>query len=666
MAGKKRTPEEYSIDPASQEMLIRAEELGLKTAFSRADEMKACPIGADNLCCKICSMGPCRIVKEGQTGICGATADTIQARNFIRMVAGGAAAHSDHGRDMAFTLKEVANGETQGYILRDVAKLRDIASKYEIPIEGRSPEEIANDLADLYIAQFGQQHGTVATVSRAPKNRLKVWKDLGMMPRGVDREIVECLHRTHIGDDQDAEHILDHALRTAIGDGWGGSLIATDVSDILFGSPAPILGEVNLGVLKDDQVNVVVHGHEPTLSNMVVAASQTPEILEYAKKAGAKGVNITGICCTANEVLMRQGIPAAGNFLQQELAIMTGAVEAMVVDVQCIMQALVGLAENFHTEVITTSKKVKIKGATHIEFDEKKALDIAKEILRKAIDNYKNRGAVKIPDHKSPVVPGFSHEYINYALGGSYRSSFRPLNDGVISGRIRGLVGIVGCNNPREQHDYLHVKIAEELLKNDVLLVETGCSSIASAKAGLLVGEAGLDQVGPGLREICEATGMPPVLHMGSCVDNSRILTVLAQVVEEGGLGEDISEIPVVGLAPEWMSEKAISIATYVVASGVYTIMSGTAPVASNPRVPDSMIVTELLSAGWEKKVGAKLEFINDVDTIVSKTLEHIDKKRAELGLPAYDPEAFGKSGDARMLEIESLPVVDRREAIYG
>jgi len=666
MAGKKRTPEEYSIDPASQEMLLRAEELGLKTAFSRADEMKACPIGADNLCCKICSMGPCRIVKEGQTGICGATADTIQARNFIRMVAAGAAAHSDHGRDMAVTLKEVANGETQGYVLRDVAKLRDLASKYDIPIEGRSPSEIANDLADLYIAQFGQQQGVVVSLSRAPKSRQKVWEKLGILPRGVDREIVECLHRTHIGDDQDAEHILDHALRTAIGDGWGGSLIATDVSDILFGSPAPILGEVNLGVLKDDQVNVVVHGHEPTLSNMIVVASQIPEIIDYAKEAGAKGINISGICCTANEVLMRQGIPAAGNFLQQELAIMTGAVEAMIVDVQCIMQALVGIAENFHTEVITTSKKVKIKGATHIEFDEKKALDIAKDILRRAIDNYENRGKIQIPDHRSPVVPGFSHEYINYALGGSYRSSFRPLNDAVMSGRIRGLAGIVGCNNPRGQHDNLHVEIARELLKNDVLLVETGCSSIASAKVGLLVGEAGLDQVGPGLREICEAIGIPPVLHMGSCVDNSRILTVLSQVVEEGGLGEDISEIPVVGLAPEWMSEKAISIATYVVASGVYTIMSGTAPVASNPKVPDSLIVPELLSTGWEKKVGAKLEFINDVDTIVSKTLAHIDKKRAELGLPAYDPEAFGESGDSRMLEIESLSVADRREAIYG
>lgn len=662
----KKTLEEYSIDIATQEMLARAEELGLETAFTRADNMKACPIGADGLCCKICSMGPCRIVKAGQTGICGATADTIQARNFIRMVAAGAASHSDHGRDMAFILKETANGETQGYIIRDVAKLRDIASNYNIPIEDRSPNEIANDLADLYIAQFGQQNGLVAPVIRAPKKRREIWEKYGVLPRGIDREVVECLHRTHIGDDQDAEHILDHAIRTAIADGWGGSLIATDVSDILFGSPAPILGEVNLGVLKEDYVNVVVHGHEPTLSNMIVAASQAPDILEYARAAGAKGVNISGICCTANEVLMRQGIPAAGNFLQQELAILTGSVESMVVDVQCIMQALVGLAENFHTKIITTSKKVKIKGATHIQFDEKKALDIAKDILRTSIDNYKNRGEIQIPDYRESIVPGFSHEYINYALGGTYRSSFRPLNDAIMSGRIRGLVGIVGCSNPREKHDALHVKLTKELIKQDVLVVETGCSSIASAKQGLLVGEAGLDEVGPGLREICETIGIPPVLHMGSCVDNSRILTVLAQVVEEGGLGEDISEIPVVGLAPEWMSEKAISIATYVVASGVYTIMSGTAPLNENPKVEDSVIVPRLLSSGWEEKFGAGLEFINDFDTIMKKTLEHIDKKRADLGLPAYDPEAFGKSGDARMIEFEKMPLKDRREAIYG
>ena len=667
MARKIRTPEEASIDPAAQQMLIRADELGIGTAFSRADQMVPCNIGSAGMCCKICGMGPCRLTKDGQTGVCGATIDTIQARNFIRAISAGAAAHSDHGRDMAFTLKAVANDEAEGYVIRDVAKLRTIAKLYDIPVEGRAPKEIANDLADLYIAQFGQQKGEVVLVKRAPEKRQKIWRENKVVPRGIDREVVEALHRTHIGDDQDPEHILQHAVKTALGDGWGGSLLATDVSDILFGTPAPVLGQANLGVLKENMVNVVVHGHEPTLSEMIVAASQTPEIIEYARAAGAEGVNLSGICCTANEILMRQGIPAAGNFLQQELSIITGAVEAMVVDVQCIMQALVGLAENFHTKIITTSPKVKIKGATHIEFDEHHALTIAKNILREAIDNYKNRGETKIPDVREDLIPGFSHEYINYMLGGLYRSSFRPLNDAVMSGRIRGIAAVVGCNNPRSKHDFLHTYVTKELLKQDVLVVETGCGAIASAKLGLLLGEAGIDQVGPGLREICETVGIPPVLHMGSCVDNTRILTVLTQIVEEGGLGDDIDQVPAVGLAPEWMSEKALSIGTYCVASGAYVIFGGTSPISGMPdRMDESTLVSDLISGGWEEIYGGKLEFIPDPDVMIEKTLEHIDKKRAALGLPEYDPDRFGESGDARMMEMEELPWTEQRAALYG
>lgn len=667
MARKRRSNEERTDDPAALEMLIRADELGISTAFSRADDMVPCNIGLAGMCCKICGMGPCRLTKDGQTGVCGATLDTIQARNFLRAIAAGSAAHSDHGRDMAFTLKAVANGEAEGYVIRDVVKLRTVAEIYDIPIEGRSPSEIANDLADLYIAQFGKQKGEIVPLIRAPKKRQELWRERGVIPRGIDREVVEALHRTHMGDDQDAEHILQHAITTSLADGWGGSMIATDVSDILFGTPAPLLGQANLGVLKDDMVNIVVHGHEPTLSQMVVAASQDPEIIEYAKAAGAKGVNISGICCTANEILMRQGIPAAGNFLHQELSILTGAVEAMVVDVQCIMQALVGLAENFHTQIITTSPKVKIKGAVHIEFNERHALTIAKKILRIAIDNYKNRGEIQIPQVRQDLIPGFSHEYINYMLGGSYRASFRPLNDAVISGRIRGIAAIVGCNNPRSKQDYLHTYVTKELLKQDVLVVETGCGALASAKLGLLLGEAGLDQVGPGLREICETIGIPPVLHMGSCVDNTRILTVLTQIVEEGGLGDDIDQIPAVGLAPEWMSEKALSIGAYCVASGVYVIFGGSSPIGGMPtRVEDSDSVLRYLSTGWEELYGGKMDFISDPDEMIHKALEHIDAKRAALGLPEYVPDRYGRSGDARMLEFEQLPLSERRAALYG
>jgi len=422
-------------------------------------------------------------------------------------------------------------------------------------------------------------------------------------------------------------------------------MLSTDITDILFGSPVPLTAKANMGTLSNNKVNIVVHGHEPVLSEMIVAAVNDPEMIEYAKSKGAKGIQLTGICCTANETLMRQGVPTAGNFLSQELAVITGAIELMIVDIQCIMQALAPLCDQYHTLLVTTSPKAHIEGATHVGFEEHNALEIAKKIVRMGIDNFPNRGKVHIPDEVSDLVAGFSHEYINFALGGFYRGSFRPLNDAVIQGRLRGIAGVVGCNNPRTCHDYAHEYIVRELIKNDVLVAMTGCGAIACAKFGLLSPEAA-QYAGPGLREICETTGMPPVLHVGSCVDNTRILTVLSQMATEGGLGEDIADIPGVGFAPEWMSEKAISIGCYFVASGVYTIMGSDSPVANSP------IVDRFITEGWEERVGAKFEFVADPEEAVRKALAHIDKKRAALGLVEYDPKRFGQSGDSIMLDV--------------
>ena len=660
MAKQARSPEEASRDPASIALLELAREREYSTCFSRADAMAACPIGSEGLCCKNCSMGPCRLVKEGQTGICGATRETVAARNFARMVAAGAAAHSDHGRDLAYTLLAAAEGHAPDYKVRDAGKLIEMAGYLGVKADGRPIQEVARDVALAALNEFGKPAGEILYLRRAPARRQKIWHDLGIAPRNVDREIVEIMHRTHVGNDQDAEHILDHSLRAALGDGWGGSMLATDLSDVLFGTPGPVASAANLGVLSKDEVNIIIHGHEPTLSEMVVAAATDPELIAYAQSKGAKGINMAGICCTANETLMRQGVPLAGNFLQQELAILTGAVEAMVVDIQCIMQGIVKLAEQFHTEIITTSPKAKITGATHIQFDEHRAMEIAKEIVRKACDRFPARGETHIPDEHVDLVPGFSHEYINYALGGFYRGSLRPLNDAIMAGRIRGVVANIGCNNARVCHDDLHRYVVTEFIKNDVLVVETGCGAIASAKQGYMTPEAAMEVAGPGLREICEAVGIPPVLHMGSCVDNSRILTVLAQMATEGGLGEDISDIPAVGMAPEWMSEKAISIATYCVASGAYVIMGHHNPVGGVEEV------TRLISEGWGSKVGGRLEFVDEADEVVHRSLAHIDKKRAELGLPAYDPSKWGRSGDHRMEILLQMPVTERIAAVYG
>jgi carbon-monoxide dehydrogenase catalytic subunit len=570
-------------------------------------------------------------------GICGAKPATIAARNIARFIAAGAAAHSDHGRDLAFTLLAAAKGEAKGYGIKDPGKLRAVCRVYGIKTEGRSDEDMAVELASLAIAQWSQQKGEIVCLRRAPKKRQELWRQLGIAPRGVDREIVETLHRTTMGTDQDPEHILSHALRTSLTDGWGGSMLATDIGDILFGTPSPVQSRANLGVLREDQVNVVVHGHEPTLSEMIVAASRDPEVVAYAKSKGATGINLAGVCCTANEVLMRQGVPTAGNFLEQELALITGVVDAMVVDIQCVMQALQDLSTKFHTKVITTSPKAKIAGAMHIQFDEHDALPIAKLILKTAIDNYPNRKRAHIPNHTNELIAGFSHEYITYMLGGMYRASFRPLNDAIIEGRIKGAVGIVGCNNPRTPHDESHYEMTREFLANDVLVVQTGCGAITNAKFGLLTPDA-IEWAGPGLREVCEAVGIPPVLHMGSCVDNTRILTVLTQNVLEGGLGDDISDLPVAGMAPEWMSEKAISIGAYFVASGVQTYFGVDSPVSGCQEVAD------ILNKGWAEKFGAGLIFEPDYSKTVAMVMDHIMGKRQALKLGSWAPGKYSRT----------------------
>jgi carbon-monoxide dehydrogenase catalytic subunit len=649
-----------TIDPTVLELLTITAEENISTAFSRAAAVKPCPIGADGACCKMCAMGPCRLVGKTTRGVCGATLGTVAARNFARMVAAGASAHSDHGRDLAFTLIAVGKGEAEGYQVKDKAKLREVAGYLGLTTEGKDVSELAVEVGELALQQFGQQAGEVIYTGRATKKRQQLWRDLGLMPRGIDREVVEIMHRTHTGVDMEAENILSQAMRASIADGWGGSMLATDISDILFGTPAPLQSTANLGVLKDDEVNIIVHGHEPTLSEMIVVASQDPEMVEYARSKGASGINLAGICCTSNEVLMRHGIPPAGNYLSQEVAIVTGVVEAMIVDVQCIMQALGELTQDYHTDLITTSPKAKIPGAVHIEFDEHHALRSAKEIVRKAIDNYPNRGQQRhIPSETGALVAGFSHEYLNYMQGGELRGSFRPLNDAIIQGRIRGAAGVVGCNNAQVTHDDATVNIIRELIANDVLVVVTGCAAHAAAKYGYLSPEM-MENAGKGLKEVCEAVGIPPVVHLGSCVDNSRILTVLTQMATEGGLGTDIDDLPAVGICPEWMSEKAISIGTYCVASGAYVLFGVGSPVEA------SQEVTQLISAGWEAAVGGKLEFYKDWRDIVSKSLEHIDKKREALKLAEYSPDRFGASGDWRIGELEALPLEERISAVYG
>ncbi len=663
-AKKVADPVAASIDVATQDMIKRAQELGIETVFDRATTMKPCNIGMQGTCCKNCAMGPCRLPlpragiegADERKGLCGATANTIAARNFARMVAAGSAAHSDHGRSVAEVFMSVARKETQDYTIKDPGKLLAIASHFgvatTVEVDGqeldRKLDEVALEVAEKALNEWGKAEGELYYLKRAPEPLYERWKKLGVLPRNIDREVVDIMHRTHMGVDQDYKNIIKQCTRAALADGWGGSMIATDLQDVMFGTPSPLQSEANLGIMKEDHVNIIIHGHEPILSEMIVAAAQSKEMIDYAKSKGAKGIQLGGICCTGNEMLQRHGVPPAGTLLQQELAIITGACDAMVVDVQCVFQNLANVAKCFHTKLITTHPMAKMEqdSVVHIEFDEHHAMEDAKRIVKMAIDNLENRGnELMIPKQKAVQIAGFGVESIEYHLGGTFRGSYYTLNDNIINGRVRGVAGVVGCNNARTRHNEAHITIIKELIKNDVLVLSTGCNGIACAMHGLLTPETAAVYCGPGLAEVCETVGIPPVLHLGSCVDNSRILLAATEMVKAGGLGKDLCDLPAAGSAPEWMSEKAISIGHYFVTSGVYTVFGYHLPVEGAP------VFKDYLFKELEKVYGGKWDLEPDPIKHAHKMIAHIDKKRKELGIDKARERVLMDMADRQKLE---------------
>ncbi|MDY6972142.1 MAG: anaerobic carbon-monoxide dehydrogenase catalytic subunit [Thermodesulfobacteriota bacterium] len=621
---------DVTICEATARMLEKADKDGVETAFHRAASMKACPIGADSACCKHCSMGPCRLSSKdpyGKVGVCGASIDTIQSRNFGRMVAAGGASHTDHGMSMLGLFRDVVNGDIEDYTIKDTAKLEEVAKEIGIEVEGRDAKDIAKDLYEELERTYTQVEGEIPFVKRVPEKTLETWRKHGIVPRGAMREIMELMHRTHMGVDQDHDNLIKQCSRTALADGWGGSMVATEISDILFGTPTPVQCDVNMGCLKEDEVNIIIHGHEPNLFESILTSVNDPTLIQTAKDAGAKGINLLGMCCSGAEMLSRHGVPHAGNFMSTEAVLVTGAVDAMGVDVQCIKQGLAKVADCYGTRLFTTNPRCHIEGVEHIEFQEHEPRACTDKIVENAIKRFKNRKMpIDIPNIRNEGVHGFSHEYISYMLGGSFRASYMPLNDNIINGRIRGVAGVVGCTNPRVKQDWVHVELVKELIRNDVLVVQTGCSQIALAKAGFYRPEAA-SLAGPGLSEVCDTVGMPPVLGLGSCVDNSRILIACTEMIRTGGLGDSLADLPVAGAAPEWMSEKAICIGQYFVASGVFTVFGVTFPITEQTKFH------KLLFEGLEEMGFGKWGFTSDPHEMAQMIIAHIDKKRKALGI---------------------------------
>ena len=554
---KLTTVEEF--EAATEKLLETGKKVGADAwQYRAAKQTPHCKFGEQGVCCRICAMGPCRITPKAPRGICGCDVHGIVGRNYLKFTAGGAATHSDHGREICHTLY-CAKPEGP-YKVKDPEKLLRIAKEWGVETEGKDIYDLAHEVAYLGLSEYGKVFGTQNFLKRAPQHTQEIWEREEIAPRAIDREVSCSLHMSHMGCSSLPEALIRQSLRAGLSDGWGGSMAGTEFSDVLFGTPKPIETEANLGVMVAENVNIVVHGHDPSLSEMICEYADDPEMIAYAKEMGAKGITVSGVCCTSNEVAMRRGIPMAGNFLQQENVVLTGACEAIVVDVQCIFPALGPLSKCFHTKFVTTSPIAQMPDAEYIRFNAETAGENAKAIVKMAIENFKNRKPelVHIPDMKQKATVGYSVEAIVKTLDGVANSQVdemgttKPLLECITSGVIRGAVAMVGCNNPKVRPDTAHIELMKKMIANDIIIIASGCSAQAAAKAGLMDKEA-KELCGAGLKRVCELADIPPVLHMGSCVDISRMMILAAELANDSGL--NISQLPVVGCAPEWMSE---------------------------------------------------------------------------------------------------------------
>lgn len=632
---------EKSTDKATLSMIAQAEKQGIPVVWDRFEnQLPQCGFGESGLCCRHCLQGPCRIDPFGegpQQGVCGANCDTMVARGLARAVAAGTASHGGHAKHIAHTLLKSAVGDAPDYPINDEAKLRAVAARIGVDNGSQSINELAAAVAKKALEDFSEKETPVTwAATTVTKGRVDSFIKHNVVPNGIDSVIAEIMHRTTYGVDSEPVNLLLGAVKCALAD-FAGCHMATDLSDILFGTPQPTVTGANLGVLKKGAVNIALHGHNPLLSDIIVRVASDEELNQKARKAGApEGINLVGVCCTGNEIMMRHKIPMATSSVSQEMAILTGAVDAMVVDYQCIMPALSSVSDCYHTKLITTMPISKITKAVHIEFSEEKAMETGKQIINEAIEAFKKRNPDKIdiPDISTTAIAGFSTEAIIAALSLVNKDDpFQPLIDNIVSGNIYGVCLFAGCNTVKIAQDENYIQMVKELAKKNVLILATGCASGAFARQEFMTPDATQKYAGDGLKAVLTAIGeaaglggpLPLVLHMGSCVDNSRAADVAVAVANK--LNTDLDKLPVVASAPEPVSEKAVAIGTWAVAAGLPTHLGVVPPVLG------SKIVTEVLTSTVKDLFGGYFIVEPDPVKAAEALLLAMSERRKGLGL---------------------------------
>ena len=616
---------EQTPDPAVREMLLRMQDLGLETTFDRFDQQQPqCTFGLAGICCRNCYMGPCKITKKSPRGVCGADADVIVARNMLRAVASGAAAHGARGRESMLALKLAGEGKIP-LPIEGKEKIYSVCKTFGVETEGKTLEELAVEVADILLEDLSRTvpgpHKTVCCF--ASKERQAVWEKLGIMPISVYHEVFESLHRTSTGTDGDWENLMKQFLRTGVAFAWSSCLGTSIAMDSLYGLPQRSRSLVNLGALKKGWVNIAIHGHSPLLVSEIVRVGQSEEFQKLAKEQGAEGIQFYGICCSGLSAMYRYGnvIPLS-NAVGSELVLGTGALDLWVADVQDVFPSVMDVAKCFRTVVVTTSDSARLPGAEHYGLDHHHANadqihEIAEKIVRRGIESFGERRDIPvcIPKYEVEAEVGFSVEWANKQFG------MEKLGEALRSGEILGIVNLVGCSNPRIVYEKAVVEVAEILLKNNILIMTNGCASFPLMKLGYCSTKA-LEQAGEGLRGFLK--DIPPVWHMGECLDNARASGLFNSL--STALETPIRQLPFAFISPEWSNEKGICAALAFRLLGMNSYHSVYAPVQGSEKV------SEFLATGTKELLGSEMVVNVDHIALANQIVADLKERRRNLG----------------------------------
>lgn len=603
--------------------------LPLETAHHRVETQKTkCGFGLQGVCCRLCANGPCRITPDAPRGICGANADTIVARNFLRAVACGSGCYIHIVENTARQLKNTGLHKDRIRSEKALNHLAEIfgvtgGDKYDLCVK------VADKvLSDLYRPEYESME-LVEKLAYAP--RVKRWKELGIMPGGAKGEVFNNVVKTSTNLSSDPVEMMVSCLRLGISTGLYGLQLTNLLNDVVLGDPVIRSAPVGMNVIDPDYINILITGHQHSLFTYIQDRLLDADVVEKARAAGAKGFKLVGCTCVGQDLQLRGEHYTeifdghAGNNYISEAVLSCGAIDAVLSEFNCTLPGIETICEELKIKQICLDVVAKKANAEYIPFRYETRQADGDRIIDEIIAAYTaRRGSVPMnlfTDHGNKnTLTGVSEGSLKSFLGGSWK----PLIDLIVSGRIKGLAGVVGCSSVAYGHDTLTAELTRELIAKDILVLTAGCSSGGLENIGLMTPEAA-ELAGPNLKAVCKELGIPPVLNFGPCLAIGRLEIVATEIAQE--LGVDLPQLPLVLSAAQWLEEQALADGAFALALGLPLHLG------VPPFVTGSKLVTKVLTEDMVGLTGGKVIIDPDGKSAANQLEAIIEEKRRALNI---------------------------------